>query len=398
MLTADLVRVRRRGDRLHLVELTGAALEGARAVADEMVQAARDRVGRPRAEVDELIDALATALEDTRLGRGLAKVLADACTYPEARGDDAERLRGAVWRAAAAAWTEGAFDRDAVLRLAAPAVEDPGAVEDAMWRDQPEAARLEHVALSTGDQLVDRYVDDGLAAVLTRAVSLSVTVEARPPELRTVLRKLAFLTLAVRARALGDGRYSLEVEGPLSMHGSAARYGMRLAMLVPTLRALPRAELAADLRWGPRGDPLAFSASLGRGVTAEPAPAPAELTRLVDALRAARSPWTIAMSDELVEVPGELVLAPDIVLQRGGARVFVELVGHWSRSGLWRRIESAARLPSPMIFVASSRLRVSEEALDAELPASLYVYKGVPSAKAILARAEQLIGPLTSSR
>lgn len=391
MLTADLVRARRRGQKLALVELSGPTLEAATAVADEMVGAARERVGRPREEVDEAVAALASELADARLGKGLAKVLDDACKYPELRGDEAAQLREAVWRRAAAAWTAGTFDRESLVREIETETPATSPLDETMWRDQAEAAPLLEVGLSTGAQLVERYGDEGVSAVLTRAVSLSVTVEAQPAHLRSLLRKLAFLQLAVRARALGSGTFSLEIEGPLSMHGSAARYGMRLAMLVPTLRDVPKADVEAEVRWGPRDDRLTFAAALGRGGSTLDAPPPDEVVRLAAAIEALDSGWKAAPCDDLVEVPGELLLAPDLVLRKGRRVVRLELLGHWSRAGLWRRIESAAKLPTPVLFAASSRLRVSEEALDDEtVPAALYVYKGVPSARAVVERAERL--------
>ena len=43
-----------------------------------------------------------------------------------------------------------------------------------------------------------------------------------------------------------------------------------------------------------------------------------------------------------------------------------------------------------IVFAVSERLRVSEEVLQGELPAALYVYKGVMNARAVLERVEKL--------
>ena len=43
-----------------------------------------------------------------------------------------------------------------------------------------------------------------------------------------------------------------------------------------------------------------------------------------------------------------------------------------------------AGLPEPIIFAVSSKLRVSEEVLDDDLPGSLYVYKGTMWPKQVL--------------
>ena len=50
-----------------------------------------------------------------------------------------------------------------------------------------------------------------------------------------------------------------------------------------------------------------------------------------------------------------------------------------------------AGLPQPIVFAVSSRLRVSEEVLDADLPGQLYVYKGVISARAVEQRLDAIL-------
>jgi predicted nuclease of restriction endonuclease-like RecB superfamily len=72
-------------------------------------------------------------------------------------------------------------------------------------------------------------------------------------------------------------------------------------------------------------------------------------------------------------------------------RVYLEVMGYWSRAAVWQRVELVqAGLAETVVFAVSSRLRVSEEILDAELPSALYVYKGTMSARAIAERLETM--------
>jgi predicted nuclease of restriction endonuclease-like RecB superfamily len=73
---------------------------------------------------------------------------------------------------------------------------------------------------------------------------------------------------------------------------------------------------------------------------------------------------------------------PDLVfVQHGtGRKVYFEVMGYWSRQAVFRKVDLVAQgLAHEVIFAVSQRLRVSEEVLPAELPAALYVYKGVMS-------------------
>jgi hypothetical protein len=71
--------------------------------------------------------------------------------------------------------------------------------------------------------------------------------------------------------------------------------------------------------------------------------------------------------------------------------LLVEILGFWSRDAVFRRIEAAERgMRERVLFVVSSRLRVSEELLDGVEAASLYVYKGKINVAALLRKAEAM--------
>jgi hypothetical protein len=68
-------------------------------------------------------------------------------------------------------------------------------------------------------------------------------------------------------------------------------------------------------------------------------------------------------------------------------------MGFWSRDAVWKRVELVERgLPYPIVFAVSKHLRVSEQALDAELPGALLVYSKVMSARAVLEKVDAVAG------
>jgi predicted nuclease of restriction endonuclease-like RecB superfamily len=86
---------------------------------------------------------------------------------------------------------------------------------------------------------------------------------------------------------------------------------------------------------------------------------------------------------------------PDLVFDRGAGsareRVYLEVMGYWSRDAVWKRVELVqAGLSERIVFAVSARLRVSEDVLDGELPGALYVYKRTMSARAVAERLERL--------
>jgi predicted nuclease of restriction endonuclease-like RecB superfamily len=125
------------------------------------------------------------------------------------------------------------------------------------------------------------------------------------------------------------------------------------------------------------------------GLQAEPdlSPEARALCQAIDKLGG----WQAEANSEILELPGIGLCIPDLRVRRGQQVLYVELMGFWSRDAVFKRVELVERgLAAPVIFAVSSRLRVSE-ALLADTGSALYVYKGVPQARALLDKAAQLL-------
>jgi len=396
LLTADLVRARRRGDQLVLAPLDAAGRAAALELAASLLGLAEAHLGRTRGELADVIDAVVAGARDRKLAAGLAKLIWDRAELAEAVPIDPEVLRHDVFARAQAAWTQLAegdrFDRSAVL--AAVAAERGLAVDDlerGLYADLRDAHLVTQVAPITAAQLVAAYDLALPQAVLLRAVRVVVEVEAAiPGAYRTLFHKLKFLRLLCAIAPRPAGGYRIEIDGPFSLFESSTRYGLALALALPAIRELDRWSLVADLRWGTARTPLRCRLD-GRGEPdAAPAPHLADDVRaLLDAFRALDTPWQATAAVEILDLPGHGVCIPDLSFEhaRSGERVHLEVLGYWSRDAVWRRVELVqAGLAHRIVFAVGQHLRVSEAALAAELPAALYVYKRTMSARAILER------------
>ena len=182
------------------------------------------------------------------------------------------------------------------------------------------------------------------------------------------------------------------------MFDAVTKYGLRLALVLNALRPLERWSLAAEIRWGKAREPLLFRMASAEAEHRSDGPHDAHLAddvrELIEAIEAQGSLWRAKPATAILDVPGRGVCIPDIELLRGKSKkpVYVEVLGYWSRDAVWKRVELAesGALGAPVVFAISARLRVSAEVLDKDAPASLYVYKGKMSPRAILAHAELL--------
>jgi hypothetical protein len=403
MLTADLVRARRRGGRVEVVPLRPAERERALAAAERYVAAASGAIGGTRAAFESTCDDVPYHPTDYRLVRGLRKLVEDRCVF-EMRGDiDPVALRRTVFvRAAAARRTAddaARFEPEPVLAAAAAEL---GLAErdarDALFADLKENHVLARFDAIGGAALVAAYETACKQAVLLRAVRVVVTLQ-RPAArgLRLFFRRLKFHRLLYLATRLPDGACRVEIDGPFSLFRSVTTYGLRLALLLPVLDACgPGWELDADILWGPERRPATFHLE---GAPVEDAARgderlPDEVARLRDRFRQMKTPWVVEVAHALLDLPGVGLCVPDLVFTHRdtGRRVYFEALGFWSREAVWRRVDLVnAGLPHPIVFAVSSRLRVSEEVLDRKLPGQLYVYKGAISARAVEERLDASI-------
>lgn len=404
MLTADLVHARRHGAELRLVSLDAASRARAVALAAQLVAIVKAHVGRAYDELSAALDVVDVAPGDHRLKDGLAKLLADRCELQAPEGADPEGLRRDVFTRASAQRADldgaGKLDRATVLaEIAAERGTSVDAIERALFADLRGAQRLSSFDALGPEALVAEYERAQAQAVLLRAVKVTVDVGvASPGATRALFRRLKFLQLLHVVTRTDEG-YRVVIDGPFSLFESVTRYGQRLALVLPVLEGCTRWKLEADVRWGKEKRPLVFR------LEGEPAPSAAEepslpddVRALLDAFTSLGTPWRASASNTILELPGIGLTVPDLVFERPSAegaprRVYLEVMGYWSRAAVWRRVELVqAGLATPVLFAVSSRLRVSEEALDASLPSALYVYKGTMSARAIAGRLDGLGG------
>ena len=429
MLTADHVDARRKGGELVLSRLDARALADAHQLAEAYLEAARAHVGRTREELGEAWKEIGTRAQKRRLAAGLEKLVDDACGFDADDDLDPIAIRRAIFLRATevrrSRGLDGAsagekpiapFDREGVVAHVAEAMgKTPAELDAALFSDLRGEHVLRAAPILTAASIVDAYELGRAQAVLLRAVRVTCEVKATSPAaLRAFFAWLKFhrlLFTVSRESGARDAGFTIVIDGPFSMFESVTKYGLRLALVLPALRTLDAWSLVADVRWGKTREALVFRMSSADGRGRPPVDAAPQLADeaqlLLDGLEAlhrgaTRSPWHAEIASVLLDHPGLGVCIPDLVLRHrdGGEPIYVEVLGFWSRDAVWKRVELAQQgLGARIVFCASSRLRVSAEVLADDAPAALYVFKGKPSARALLERVERVYaaGPCPST-
>ncbi|HWN70427.1 MAG TPA: DUF790 family protein [Haliangium sp.] len=400
MLTVDMVRAYQRGGQLHVRPLKPAERGRAVALAEQYLALARACVGRTRGELEESFQVVPFAARERKIALGLRKLVLDRCEFEVEEDCDPVALRAEVFGQASALRRElGAgeeLDRGAVLDATAAERQITAAeLERLLYVDLRSAHKLLAVRGLPAEMLAGEYETAQAQAVLLRAVQVRAHVSSRDPAAyRALFHKLKFLRLLYRlAPGAGGGPghppgYQIDIDGPYSMFRSVTKYGLQLALLLPAIQACERWSISAEVMWGAQRKPLSFALSGERALPGQ-AEAPAladDVAALVARFAERDGPWQPAPASDILDLPGVGLCVPDLVFthQGSGARVYLEVLGFWSRDAVWRRVELVERgLPHRILFAVSDRLRVSEAVLGSEVPGALYVYKGVMSARAV---------------
>jgi predicted nuclease of restriction endonuclease-like RecB superfamily len=330
------------------------------------------------------------------VGRGLQKLLLDACTFADPPSAATLREEAFVASAALLAAPARTSDdhRDAVAeRLGLHGDE----VRDRLYADHPDQAVLTAVPAWTATQLIPRYNLALAQGLLLFARSLTVTVADADTGLRRrLLKALRFRRLLADIR--GDDRQSLtlEISGPGSVLDQHSRYGMQLALFLPALACCGswQAEIALVL---PRGGPARLSLGDGHALPGDSTflgHVPEEIAALEAALRERYPAWTW-QDPQLLPHPDGEVMVPDLQVAIAGRTVAVEFFHRWHGHALRRRLDQLAAGWAPHLVIGVDRtLLRSDDAIAAhpQFLARGLAFSEIPAARPLAALISRIAG------
>lgn len=399
MLTADLVRARKKGGELLLSKITPKQRERALELAEQYIGLFLHAEGERERDLREAIEAIPVGARERKLSLGLIKLLFDRAEFDGPSDLDPATLRREIFEAAATArMSDEGLDREALLNEFAARYETSAEkIEGALFGDLREEQRMIRFDRIGPEALFREYELAGAQAVLLRAESIEVRAESSSQEaFRRLFRKLKFHRLLYRVERAPRG-YRIFIDGPLSLFQSSTRYGLRLALILPALRELDRFELIARVRWGAERERLIFTLEEERIPGAheiEGPQLPEEVDELFQAMQKRGGRFEVSLADEIFEIPGLGVLLPDLCFndRETGEIVYFEALGYWSREAVFKRIDFVeAGFDQKILFAVPERLRVSEELLPDSLPAALMSYKGKLIPRRVEAALEALL-------
>ena len=408
MLTADQVRTRRKGHELTITPLNPSDEAQMLEVASRLIISFERALGKKRDALNEELDDIIIQPRLIKVFEGLKKLLFDRSQFESPENITPSTFRSLVFKTASkmrAELQEGErFERQTALISAAAELDiDFLKLDDVLFADLKGEQRLTQFTKLHPQRLLEEYKLGQEQAVLLRASELNIRVRCTSPSTyRYLFRQLKFRRMLFEINPIyhkqGEhiipsvfddlgvpDEYEIKISGPHNLFKSSTKYGLQLALTLPILRICDTWSLSARVHWGKERTPLDFfldhrsSAAVPQTKLNEDVELPDELESMLSQLKKRKSLWRARRSSKIIHLPGVGVCIPDLIFSHPERkeRVYLELMGYWSREAVWRRVELVqSGLAERMIFAVSSRLRVSEKVLDDDLPSALLVYKG----------------------
>jgi predicted nuclease of restriction endonuclease-like RecB superfamily len=391
MLTGKLVRVRYAKNKLVplYVDPSDAGLI---ALADQLLLAYRGSVGRTRGEIAEDLADFVPEGPRGLLPGGLAKLLEDRCEFEVEAEHPPDELREAVFKAAAAGRAKAAkkgkaFDRDVVLKEVAGALSltlTAEQIDRSLFADLKDEQRVQTFDDISPEHLLNRYNVALAQAILLRCTAMEVRIWGESPaRFRQLFRAVKFHRLICTIHETAGGSYTLRLDGPLSLFSSTQKYGLQLALFLPTLLHCKAFDLKASVRWGTQRKDKLFALSTADGVRSHLSDfgvyTPPELQMFADSFASKVKGWVLAADPHPINL-ADGVWVPDFELTHSasGKKVYVEVFGFWRRGDIeshYKKLQKGAA--GKFVLCVGEQMRADEDD-EVAFGNAVYRYKRTP--------------------
>lgn len=373
-------------------------------VAEQLLGVFRTSAGARRGQLGAEIDELFGDLPQPLIHNGLTKLLEDRCEF-EMHADFApEDVRAAAFQAAAQKRKETleqighSFSRaDIVNAVATDLQTDVPSIEASLFADLKSEQRLTEFHDTTASRLLERYNVALAQALLLRATGVKILLRGdTPAHYRQLFREIKFRRLLYDIEPAGENSYQLRLDGPLSLFSATQKYGLQLALVLPTLLLCKHFELDATLRWGAERKEKRFQLSHRDGLVSHQAEigafVPPEAQMFVELFQKKIPDWEISAQAELIPL-GNNVWVPDhrLVHRDTGNVVLLDILGFWRRSSAERHLTMLRQYAgAPFVVAISDQLNVDDADLES-LPDHVVRFRNMPLPEEIVKRASRLI-------
>ena len=332
-------------------------------IATELITLYETGCGSSREELIELVEPILNAARSPLIAKGLNKLLLDRCTFQEVEVE-LELFRFKVFTIAAQRFCQhepgGMNNLETYRKRVADSVAmESDALSSRLYSDLPDR----HVLLSfkriKPEQLLHRYNMAQAQGPLYWADGL--TIEIEEPDVgkrRKFFQRLKFFRLLARLFQTQAGKFSIQLDGPLSLFDSSRAYGIQLACFLPSVCALNRWSIQANVRID-NGSFVTLELDQNSGLkshfTQTNTYIPEEFERFASQFNALaqkdrkEDQWKMGKTPTLLHLGAQQWVVPDFSFRHAnGQVVHLELFHRWHAGLLLQRLDHLQNVERPL--------------------------------------------------
>ncbi|MGL6072595.1 MAG: DUF790 family protein [Fimbriiglobus sp.] len=402
MLTGKMVRVRYARNKITPLYIP-ASDRGWQSLASQFLDEFMNSPGQTRGELEANLADLIADGPTQLIHQGLAKLLEDRCEFEVQSDLPPDQVREAVFRIAAqhhasAAKTKEPFSREAVLTEAATELQiPPDQVDLALFADLRDEQRILKFDTLTAEQLLHRYNTALAQAILLRSTAMEVRVwNESAARFRQLFRAVKFHRLICSIRPADGASYKLLLDGPLSLFSSTQKYGLQLAMFLPTLLHCKTFELRAEVRWGAEKKEKVFTLTGSDGLRSHLPDfgvyTPPEVKNFAANFSNNIVDWTLS-DDPAPQLLDGTIWVPDFTLTHTatGHEVFVEILGFWRKLDIEAHFKKLKKHFDGRFILVVSEANRADEGDEFTTGNEVYRYKRTPISDEVAKLANRLL-------
>jgi predicted nuclease of restriction endonuclease-like RecB superfamily len=249
-------------------------------------------------------------------------------------------------------------------------------LEESMYADLESELTLQNFDPLTPQELLEKYNLSLAQTLLFDSTEIQFTVSGNWQNIFFKAKRLGLIYEAYKSE-----EFWVKIDGPASLFKLTRRYGTAIAKLLPTIISNQIWTVEAKILWKFTNTIYDFkleswkhSALFGNQ----------EITKTFDSLveedfasrfRALNTEWQLKREPEPV-IAGQQVIIPDFSFEREGSKLYMEVVGFWTREYLLRKIAKLKKAKENILLAVDESLACERLAkLEKQNSSSILYYR-----------------------
>ena len=327
-------------------------------VAKTLIQAYNQNIGKKKIVLKRVVKELEDEGYDFHLVRALSILLDRRSIFRCTSQTNPHELRQKLFQETGKTGPTTDLEQRKIIieKVSSEMKISPEEIEDSIYADLESELTLKHFYPIIPQELLEKYNLSITQTLLFDSTELKFTVSSN---WQKIFYKAKRLGLIYDAYKLND--FWIKVDGPASLFKLTRRYGTAIAKLLPYIIASPKWTVMAKILWKFNNTIYDFKLESWKHI---PLFGSQQITETFDSLveedfanrfQALNSSWQLKREPEPV-IAGQHVIIPDFSFEREGTKLYMEVVGFWTREYLLRKVAKLKRTEERILVAVDENL------------------------------------------